>query len=333
MAFYSYVFTANIKGYKEKLHAIADREGLSYHKLWIDTIHCVLKYGMALSDYLNYEFWKKSKKERRSYAGVRLQNDFYEKVSPAKYKKRYTVKPDFQTEFIEFTKRKFVVPEREDLDKVNEFIDSHEEFILKPVEDWGGGKDVSKVKCAEIEDRQKFYDDCVTNHLFLEEVITQHEEMNRLCPTSCNTIRIMTFNNKGKAEVLDAYLRVGNGENVVDNFHAGGTVTPIDTKTGKLVGNALDKDLKEFEYHPMTGVKFDGFQIPYYKEVVEMVKKAALMGDKILVIGWDVTIAPDGPVIIEANRRPGFDGVQVASKRGRKDLMRHCLRELGMLKK
>ena len=41
----------------------------------------------------------------------------------------------------------------------------------------------------------------------------------------------------------------------------------------------------------------------------------------------------DGPVIIEANRRPGFDGVQVASKRGRKDLMRHCLRELGMLKK
>ena len=44
-----------------------------------------------------------------------------------------------------------------------------------------------------------------------------------------------------------------------------------------------------------------------------MVLKASLESDKILVVGWDVAISEDGPVIIEGNRRPGFDIVQVLS--------------------
>ena len=66
-----------------------------------------------------------------------------------------------------------------------------------------------------------------------------------------------------------------------------------------------------FDAHPTTGVVFDGFQIPCFQEAKELVLKAALESDKILVVGWDVAISENGPVVIEGNRRPGFDLVQV----------------------
>ena len=48
------------------------------------------------------------------------------------------------------------------------------------------------------------------------------------------------------------------------------------------------------------------------------------MPDKILVVGWDVAISENGPVIIEGNRRPGFDIVQVLSG-GRMDIVNNVL--------
>ena len=51
------------------------------------------------------------------------------------------------------------------------------------------------------------------------------------------------------------------------------------------------------------------------------------MSDKILVVGWDVAISENGPVIIEGNRRPGFDIVQVLSG-GRMDIINNVLNEV-----
>ena len=114
MAFYSYIFSANYKGFKEKLKRVSKKEHKSYHGMLFDTYISIFKYGIGLSDYLNYEFYKKSSKERKEYAGIKIQNKFYETVSPSKYKKRYTIKPDFLADFKEYTKRDFVVAERVD---------------------------------------------------------------------------------------------------------------------------------------------------------------------------------------------------------------------------
>lgn len=80
--------------------------------------------------------------------------------------------------------------------------------------------------------------------------------------------------------------------------------------------------------HPTSHVKFEGFQIPCFEEAKQMVLKASLKSDKILVVGWDVAIFENGPVIIEENRRPGFDLVQVSSNRGRKDIIRDVLKDI-----
>ena len=312
MAFYSYIFSANYKRYFDNLKKIAKKEDKSFTKMVFDTGYCVFRYGFCLSDYLNYKLYNKNEKERKKYVSTKTENKFYETVSPSAYKQRYTVKPNFLKDFKEYTKRDFIVPKEDNYEEFLEFLNNHEVFMSKPY-DGLGGADVKKEYTKNIQDKKEYFNNAIKNRIFLEELVKQHPEMNKLCDKSVNTMRIMTFNDHGKSRIIWMGLRVGNGINAIDNFHAKGMAVNIDINTGKLVGNAIDKDLNEYEEHPFTHVKFDGFQIPCFEDSKNMVLKASLESDKILVVGWDVAISEDGPVIIEGNRRPGFDIVQVLS--------------------
>lgn len=321
MAFYSYMFSADYKTYFARLKKIAKEEKKFWPFLVLDTGWCVLRYGFALTDYLVYKAYKKNHKERMEYAGIRRQNDFYELVSPSAHKQRYTVKPIFMQEFKDYTKRDFVIPGEGNFDAFCAYLDHHEVFMVKPY-DGLGGKGIYKCYSKDVADRKALFDDCVANRMFLEDLIIQHPEMNVLCPKSVNTMRIITFNDHGKSEILWICLRVGNGHNDVDNFSAEGMAILVDMQTGKLIGKSLNGKNEEFTHHPVTGVKFEDFQIPCFEEAKELVLKASLESDKILVVGWDVAISENGPVVIEGNRRPGLGIVQQVEGRGRMDLVR-----------
>lgn len=319
MAFYSYIFSANYSRFFDNLKKVAKKENKSFIRLVLDTGYCVFRYGFCLSDYLNYRLYNKSKEERKKYVSTKTENKFYEIVSPSAYKKRYTVKPDFLADFKDYTKRDFIVPKDGNYQDFLAFLNKHDVFMSKPY-DGLGGADVRKEYSKDIENKEAYFNKAIENRIFLEELVIQHPEMNKLCDKSVNTMRIMTFNDHGNPRILWMGLRVGNGINAIDNFHAKGMAVNIDMKTGKLIGNAIDKDLNEYTEHPISHVKFDGFQIPCFEESTQMVLEASLRSDKILVVGWDVAISEKGPIIIEGNRRPGFDIVQVLSG-GRMDII------------
>ena len=69
-------------------------------------------------------------------------------------------------------------------------------------------------------------------------------------------------------------------------------------------------------------------EIVFWDETKRLVLNAALVNENIKVVGWDVAITKTGPILVEGNRRPGFDIVQVVSKRGRKDIMYHVENKL-----
>lgn len=327
MSFISYALHGNYKRYFNNLKKISQKENISYTYLKFDTIRSVLKYGIGLSDYLNYKFYIRNKEERKQYVGIKLQDKFYEKVSPSAYKNTYAIKPIFLKEFKKYTKREFVYPKEDNLKKLEKFLSSNECFMQKPANGLGGGG-VKKVYKNTIKDIEEYYNYLKQNNCFVEQLVIQNKVMSKLCKESINTIRIMTFNDHGTPLIIWAGLRVGNGINPVDNFHAGGMGCSIDLKTGKIYSNAIDKDLNEFEKHPKSGLKFIGFKIPYFEEAKELVKKACLENDKIKLVGWDVAISEEGPVIIEGNRRPGFDLIQVLSDRGRMDIVEDALSRL-----
>ncbi len=328
MAFYSFIFTANYKRFFTRLKKVAREENKSFLWMVFDAGWSVFRYGMALTDYLTYKFYKRSAAERREYIGTRTVNKFYATVSPEAHKQRFTQKPIFLRDFAAYTGREFFVPENGSFDGFLAFLQRHEAFMSKPF-DGLGGQDVKKEYTKDIADPKAYYEYCITNRILLEELVQQHEDLNRLCPASVNTIRVMTYYNHGDPRVLWMGMRVGSGHSAVDNFSSGGMVVGIDTAKGCLKGSAIDKAGTQYPLHPATGVAFDGFPIPCFDQIEALVLETARMDAHILVIGWDVAITPTGPVLIEGNRRPGFGLSQVLDDRGRMDIIRDVLSDLG----
>jgi hypothetical protein len=67
--------------------------------------------------------------------------------------------------------------------------------------------------------------------------------------------------------------------------------------------------------HPDSGVVFDGWRIPFFREAMSMVVRMHEYLPGIHSVGWDVAITGDGPVIVEGN--DDWDGViQMVVDRG-----------------
>ena len=322
MSLIEYAKAGNLKRFRDNLKEISKKENKSTFYLFNHFLLTFLKSGCGYSDYLNYQLYNKTFKEISEYVTIKHQDKFYEIVSPAKYKTFFTIKPNFLNNFKDFINRDFF--ENGTVDDLKKFLSNNEEFMVKP-RDGLGGMGVYKEYKKNIKDINEFYNYLKNNNLFIEEYVKQNEDINKLCKESVNTIRIMTFSYNGKSEIVYAAMRIGNGVNNVDNFHQGGMGCKIDLEKGILIGDAIDKDLNHFVVHPKSKVKFDGFKIPYWEEAKKLVLDASKVNNNIHLVGWDVAITDDGPTLIEGNRRPGFDLIQVLSKRGRKDIMRHCL--------
>lgn len=138
--------------------------------------------------------------------------------------------------------------------------------------------------------------------------VTQHPEVAAFHPQSLNTLRLSTvLDSSGNAHVYSGFLRIGCGGNEVDNAHAGGYLNVLDTETGALQDMCyrnLEHNTTQTEVHPDSGLSFSGFRIPYFKKAHALVRRAAETALPNPITGWDIAITPDGPILIEANRRP-----------------------------
>lgn len=109
-------------------------------------------------------------------------------------------------------------------------------------------------------------------------------------------------------------LRIGNGK-YVDNFNNGGMVVPIEEDRGEIIYPALDKSGHLYDVHPLTGVPIKGFKIPLWDEVIALVERAGQVVPQVGVVGWDVCVTDNGPLLIEGNDYPGHDIYQLPPHR------------------
>lgn len=320
------IFNGNLVNFNHKLKYIAKHEGKSIFFLYYKFLKCYFLIGCGYSDYLNYELYKKNKQEILEYVTIATQDKFYEIVSPSAYKTFFTIKPNFLKNFAKYIQRDYITKEST-LAQLKAFLKNNEYFIQKPI-DGLGGSGVIKVYAKEIKNINKYYQKIISENLLLEEFVKQHSKISAICDSCVNTIRVVSFVNKGQARIIFACMRFGNGESNIDNFHQGGMAVLVNFEEGVLVGNAYDKNLNEYICHPKSGVKFDGFKIPNWESAKKTVLEAALVNQKIQVVGWDVAITQKGVTFIEGNRRPGFDLVQVLNKKGMKSLMSEIIAEI-----
>jgi hypothetical protein len=101
--------------------------------------------------------------------------------------------------------------------------------------------------------------------------------------------------------------------NVVDNLHAGGIATAVDLETGVL-GSAsdlgADSRLGWMDSHPVSGAQIKGTRLPMWSEVRDFAIRAHRAFDDRVLVGWDIAIAPNGPILVEGNGAPDLDIMQ-----------------------
>lgn len=278
--------------------------------IFFDMILCAVRYNIGYLDYKVFGFAKIRGKNRRTFMTMNHNLSLVRKLNDPKYYEVFDDKLIFNRRFGEFIRRSFIDLRECTPDGLREFCSGRETVFAKQPQTFGG-QGISRVRVSEVEDYGELYGRLCENKQYLvEETIVQHEEMNRLCPTSVNTVRIVTLVVDSQPHFMYALVRMGNGRGSVDNISSGGLYTPVNGE-GLLTKPAFcDKTGEYYDCHPVSGTRFEGFRIPFFDEAVQMCKRAALVEPHMRYIGWDAAITPDGPLLVEGNNFPSYDMVQ-----------------------
>lgn len=144
------------------------------------------------------------------------------------------------------------------------------------------------------------------NGFCIEKKVEECENLSKLNPSSCNTLRIHTYRDiiDGGIHFASAFLRIGRDGTAIDNANAGGMVAMV-KKDGTLEHACTVKP----QYQPIektdTGIIVNGYKVENMCKVIETAIRAHSCLPMFHIIGWDFAIDKDNnPVIIEFNPDP-----------------------------
>lgn len=139
----------------------------------------------------------------------------------------------------------------------------------------------------------------------LQKTLIQHSKIAAIHPNAVNTIRLTTIYDKetNDIKILPPLLRVGVGENNVDNWAMGGLAIGINIEKQSLKKYGFYKPGfgTKATFHPNSKVVFEGYEIPYLNEAIAIARRYHSFLTDIHSIGWDIAISEKGPIIIEGN--------------------------------
>jgi len=123
-------------------------------------------------------------------------------------------------------------------------------------------------------------------------------------------VRVILYRNQPAMAMLRLPTRQSNGR---ANLHQGGIGTGVDLDTG-ITHHAVQRN-RFVERHPDTGRPVVGMKVPYWNEVLTMSRRVAeAVG--LGYVGVDIVVDSErGPMLLEANARPGL-AIQIANGRG-----------------
>ncbi|TPW70870.1 sugar-transfer associated ATP-grasp domain-containing protein [Schumannella sp. 10F1B-5-1] len=291
---------ANLLGFAGRIAAGSGRSRLG---ILIDMLWCSVRYETAFQDYADWDFHLLTGAERRTYMTHPKSNHLVERYNAKEFRHTFRDKVEFNAAFAPHIGRDWLDVRESTPEQLQAFGAKHGRIMAK-VPDSLSGLGIKSHRADEISDWAAFRETLLAGRQFLlEEFITQHPDMASLEPTSVNSLRMITFAEKGKVTVLAAVLKMGNGGDV-DNFSGGGMYTMLNEQ-GVAEHPAFDAAGGTFAVHPRSGTSIVGFQVPLYAETLALLDEVAGQVPEMPYIGWDVAIGPDRPMLIEGNPNSG----------------------------
>lgn len=291
----------------------------------IDFVWSYLRYGATPTEYFMYEFYRKSGREKRTFLTRRDYKTTYEKINTGD-KSVLSEKVLFNRRMQDFIGREWIDGGVCTAEEFSAFARKHPSMIVK-AKDGMQGKGVWRLDVDGSEDMNALFEEKIKGSL-VEERLVQHHAMEELAPNSVNCLRVLTLNHgDGRVDIVACSLKTGGGTLPVDNLHLGGGVgAGIDLDTGLICTYAKPWEGKPVLYHPVSGVKMMGFQIPNWEIFNEQIREAARMIPEVPLIGWDCALTEEGIALIEGNEEPGPVLVQYFDLTGKRPALREYIK-------
>ncbi len=281
-----------------------------------DMLWCSVRYEMGFRDYAVWDIRTLSAKERATWMTHPKAFRLSKTLNGPESRTLMEDKRRFNTDFADVMQREWIDAEAVSADELAAFVTKHGAVMAKPADGFGGAG-LARYEASDVTDPEAFRALLLERkQTLVEQFLVQHEAMAELYPESVNTVRLITYLDKqDRFHVIASVLRVGNG-GVIDNFAGGGMFTMLD-ENGVAMYGAVDKHSNAYTVHPATGVAIQGFQVPMYAEMLEMVEKLSHRLPHTPYVGWDIALTPTGPAILEANHnssvfqmKPSVSGVR-----------------------
>ena len=299
-----------LKKEKEKLLAEAKREYDNGSKLgsFNDYKNALYKHWISYNEYAcQYDFPHKSEDEREEFVTRLKMAYFYLRYVPGYTKPFFKNKTKFLEFFYKYIHRKWLYAPESSYEEFFLLVSNYD-CIAKPCDNMRG-HGIFKID-RKTDQTKELFDFCCKNRMLVEQCICECDELKVFHPQSLNTIRVVTVSNKDKAEVFGSFFRMGVGDSIIDNAHAGGIFAQIDIDEGVISSDGINTNGNRFVYHPDSKIKIKGFKIPKWELICETCCEAAKLTEN-TITGWDVVINNQGDVeFVEGNNRSDFDVMQ-----------------------
>ncbi len=296
---------------KNTLDYLKEKSGKSKPWLVQDMLKCSMLYGAGYTDYKIAEMYRLNAAQRRTTITRGVSNDIVRRMNDKAYTHFFDDKSEFDSKFSRWVGRPWIkFDENTTKNELKDFLSSCKSIFVKPLE---GSSGVGVHRLDDLSDSDYVYEHLKSlGKSIVEQTVVQHEQLRKLYPGSVNTVRVATLIGDKKQGIVYAVLRIGNGGEV-DNVDCGGMACRVDIETGRLISPAADKQGRVFYKHPVTGVPFIDFQIPYFEDVKTMCLEAMRVVPQVRYVAWDVCITEEGPRFIEGNSFPSHAVPQFAA--------------------
>lgn len=151
----------------------------------------------------------------------------------------------------------------------------------------------------------------------LEQRIVCHPVFAKVAVEGTPDVRVILYRGVPTMAMIRLPTKISRGR---ANLHQGAIAAGIDVGTGRTLGGVWFN--KGITHHPDTNEPIAGFEIPFWEQILPASMRLA---DAIGMgyVGADFVVDVDaGPVVLEANARPGLS-IQIANQEGLRRRLRY----------
>lgn len=155
--------------------------------------------------------------------------------------------------------------------------------------------------------------------VLLQSAVVQHPDMSAIAGEALGTVRVVTVRDEGLPEPLYAVWKLPAPRAMSDNFwQAGSLLAALDMTSGEIhqCRRGTGPDTEKLDVHPASGEALAGWKLPLWDEICSLASEAHLVVPGPGLLGWDIGVSAEGPVVVECNMRPFHTLYEFATGRG-----------------